>query len=49
MMALRREPTPRLIDRLPHVRGRLTENAPLAQLTWFRVNCANGEIGRAHV
>ncbi|HYL48266.1 MAG TPA: UDP-N-acetylmuramate dehydrogenase [Stellaceae bacterium] len=40
MMALRREPTPRLIDRLPHVRGRLTENAPLAQLTWFRVGGA---------
>lgn len=37
MMALRREPTPRLIERLPRVRGRLTENAPLAQLTWFRV------------
>ena len=27
----------RLIDRLPTVRGRLTENAPLAQVTWFRV------------
>src|SRR5215469_916619 len=40
MMALRREPTPRLIDRLPRVRGRLTENAPLAQLTWFRVGGA---------
>jgi len=26
-----------LIDRLPKVRGRLTENAPLAPLTWFRV------------
>ncbi|HKR19547.1 MAG TPA: UDP-N-acetylenolpyruvoylglucosamine reductase, partial [Stellaceae bacterium] len=37
MMALRRDHTPRLIDRLPRVRGRLTENAPLAQLTWFRV------------
>jgi len=37
MMALRREPTSRLIERLPRVRGRLTENAPLAQLTWFRV------------
>jgi UDP-N-acetylmuramate dehydrogenase len=28
---------PRLIDRLPRVRGRLTENAPLASITWFRV------------
>jgi UDP-N-acetylmuramate dehydrogenase len=28
---------PRLIDRLPRVRGRLTENAPLAGVTWFRV------------
>lgn len=28
---------PRLIDRLPKVRGRLVENAPLAPLTWFRV------------
>lgn len=27
----------RLIDRLPAVRGRLTENAPLAGTTWFRV------------
>lgn len=27
----------RLIDRLPAVRGRLTENAPLSQVTWFRV------------
>ncbi|HEY9537046.1 MAG TPA: UDP-N-acetylmuramate dehydrogenase [Kiloniellaceae bacterium] len=26
-----------LIDRLPAVRGRLTENAPLAGVTWFRV------------
>lgn len=40
MMALRREPTPHLIERLPRVRGRLTENAPLAQLTWFRVGGA---------
>lgn len=30
-------PLPRLIDRLPAVRGRLTENAPLSQVTWFRV------------
>ena len=27
----------RLIERLPPVRGRLTENAPLAPITWFRV------------
>jgi UDP-N-acetylmuramate dehydrogenase len=27
----------RLIDRLPPVRGRLTENAPLSAVTWFRV------------
>jgi UDP-N-acetylmuramate dehydrogenase len=27
----------RLIERLPSVRGRLTENAPLAAITWFRV------------
>lgn len=27
----------KLIDRLPQVRGRLTENAPLASVTWFRV------------
>ncbi len=40
MMAPRRKPTPRLIERLPRVRGRLTENAPLAQLTWFRVGGA---------
>ncbi|HYL32552.1 MAG TPA: UDP-N-acetylmuramate dehydrogenase [Stellaceae bacterium] len=40
MMALRREPTTCLIERLPRVRGRLTENAPLAQLTWFRVGGA---------
>ncbi|MGH7013120.1 MAG: UDP-N-acetylmuramate dehydrogenase [Stellaceae bacterium] len=36
-MAPRRDHTPHLIERLPRVRGRLTENAPLAQLTWFRV------------
>lgn len=28
---------PRLIDRLPAVRGRISENAPLAGITWFRV------------
>lgn len=27
---------PRLIDRLPDVRGELSENAPLAGITWFR-------------
>src|SRR3954454_13797806 len=26
-----------LIDRLPQVRGRLTADAPLANVTWFRV------------
>jgi UDP-N-acetylmuramate dehydrogenase len=30
----------RLIERLPRVRGRLTENAPLAPVTWFRVGGA---------
>jgi UDP-N-acetylmuramate dehydrogenase len=30
----------RLIDRLPPVRGRLSENAPLAPITWFRVGGA---------
>jgi len=37
MMALERG---RLIDRLPPVRGRLTERAPLAGVTWFRVGGA---------
>jgi len=36
MAARRLDMTP-LIDRLPPVRGRLTENAPLAGITWFRV------------
>jgi UDP-N-acetylmuramate dehydrogenase len=36
MMALRKAPT-RLIERLPPVRGRLTAEAPLGPLTWFRV------------
>ena len=36
MMAAERT-SDRLIDRLPRVRGRLSENAPLAQQTWFRV------------
>ncbi len=31
---------PRLIDRLPAVRGRISENAPLAGITWFRVGGA---------
>jgi len=35
MMAARRD-IGRLIERLPPVRGRLTENAPLAPITWFR-------------
>ncbi len=38
MAAARREE--RLIDRLPPVRGRLSENAPLAAITWFRVGGA---------
>jgi UDP-N-acetylmuramate dehydrogenase len=37
MMAARRIDNPALIDRLPTVRGRLTENAALAGITWFRV------------
>ena len=36
MMALRTT-SDRLVDRLPKVRGRLAENAPLGPLTWFRV------------
>ena len=36
MMAAR-QMTERLIDRLPPVRGSLTEAAPLAKITWFRV------------
>jgi UDP-N-acetylmuramate dehydrogenase len=35
IMAYRR--TMPLIERLPKVRGRLTENAPLSGITWFRV------------
>lgn len=31
------ETVPHLIDRLPRVRGRLSADAPLAQITWFRV------------
>jgi UDP-N-acetylmuramate dehydrogenase len=36
MMANARS-VPHLIDRLPKVRGRLTADAPLAAVTWFRV------------
>jgi UDP-N-acetylmuramate dehydrogenase len=36
MMASART-TPHLIDRLPKVRGRLSADAPLAAVTWFRV------------
>jgi UDP-N-acetylmuramate dehydrogenase len=36
MMAVKRTPE-RLIERLPPVRGRLSEDVPLAPLTWFRV------------
>ncbi len=39
MMALEKH-TPRLIERLPKVRGRLSEGAPLARLTRFRVGGA---------
>jgi UDP-N-acetylmuramate dehydrogenase len=39
MMAARRV-SDRLIDRLPPVRGRLTADAPLAPVTWFRVGGA---------
>ena len=35
--AARMHHQPHLIDRLPEVRGRLTANAPLANVTWFRV------------
>ncbi|HEX6842423.1 MAG TPA: UDP-N-acetylmuramate dehydrogenase [Stellaceae bacterium] len=39
MMAAQR-PSERLIERLPPVRGRLTENVPLAPITWFRAGGA---------
>jgi UDP-N-acetylmuramate dehydrogenase len=39
MMAARRA-SERLIERLPSVRGRLTENVPLAPITWFRAGGA---------
>ena len=37
MMVKPRTPRSNLIDRLPPVRGRYTENAPLSGITWFRV------------
>lgn len=37
MSAMAAHHTTPLIDRLPAVRGRLTENAPLSGVTWFRV------------
>jgi UDP-N-acetylmuramate dehydrogenase len=37
MMPMTTPPDLRLIDRLPPVRGRLSENAALANITWFRV------------
>ncbi len=37
MMPMTRPPEPSLIDRLPTVRGRLSEAASLARITWFRV------------
>ncbi len=37
MMPMTSPPESRLIDRLPPVRGRLSENAALAGITWFRV------------
>ncbi len=40
MMAAAEQLRERLIERLPRVRGRLTENAPLAPVTWFRVGGA---------
>jgi UDP-N-acetylmuramate dehydrogenase len=37
MMASAHEPAVALIDRMPPVRGRLTANAPVGPMTWFRV------------
>ena len=37
MMARTAPPPSRLVDRLPSVRGRVSEDAPLAGITWFRV------------
>jgi UDP-N-acetylmuramate dehydrogenase len=39
MMAAAHKPE-RLVDRLPPVRGRYSEDAPLAKITWFRVGGA---------
>ena len=39
-MIAARQRTDRLVDRLPPVRGRLTAEAPLAPVTWFRVGGA---------
>jgi UDP-N-acetylmuramate dehydrogenase len=36
-MIMARRSTPSLVERLPQVRGRLSESAPLAGITWFRV------------
>lgn len=36
-MMAQTKPPPRLLDRLPPVRGRLTPDAPLSAITWFRV------------
>lgn len=40
MMAAAAASTGRLLDRLPPVRGRLAQDAPLAPVTWFRVGGA---------
>ena len=37
MIAAARSDAGRLLDRLPAVRGRYSEDAPLASITWFRV------------
>ncbi|HVH82576.1 MAG TPA: FAD-binding protein, partial [Stellaceae bacterium] len=37
MMAPAADTVRRLIDRMPPVRGRLTPNAPIGPMTWFRV------------
>jgi UDP-N-acetylmuramate dehydrogenase len=37
MMASAKTPMTALIDRMPKVRGRLTANAPIGPMTWFRV------------
>lgn len=37
MSAMAAATLPRLLDRLPPVRGRYSENADLAKITWFRV------------